>query len=438
MPRKLKSSRSRGSRIAIVLLSIVGSIVALGVLLVLTFLWNNSPPNIVIPTSPMPPVNAYHDFLRAAQMVKAIPHKSPASMPYPPTTRAGLLAATKACTQDSAPGLAVMRQGFNKPCMLPPDRTGTFILPIFAQSREVARTISGVEMYYELTGQWAKAADVAMDGEEMAVMLAHGGALTADLVGEACESVNLARFENLLPHLSVAELSAVAARLERIAAKRVAYKEVVLEEGRANTAMLQQAFRDPKFRGLRSSYEMAREFLGYDSYHRPTAHEAWETFQFSMLNKTKLLQSNLDYFEKLAVEVDQPYTGITKVLLPENPLGKMHNTMYAIGGRQHHLARQAVLDLIQVEAALYQFKAAKGQYPDSLQEMVPALLKSVPIDPFGQGKPYIYQNKGSSFLLYSVGVDMKDDGGKPAKYPNQPGGDIVAGHLFRAKPLPAK
>jgi hypothetical protein len=418
--------------------SIIGAFAALVVLLFLTFLWNNSPPSIVVPTPQMPPVNAYNDFLRAAQMVRTIPHKSPASMPIPPATRAGYLAATQACTQDSAPALAVMRQGFNKPSMLPPDRTGGSIFPIFAQCREMARTIMGVEMYYELTGQPGKAVDAALDGEEMAVMLPHGGAMIADLVGGACEAMSLSRFEKFLPQLSPAELSAVAVRLERIAAKRASYREVVVEEGRANTAMLQQAFRDPKFRGLRSSYGMARDFLGYDGSSRLTAHQAWETFQFSMLNKTKLLQSNLDYFDKLAKEVEQTYTGITKVPLPDNPIGKMHNTMYALGGRQHHLAREAVLDLLRIETALYRFKAAKGRYPASLEEMVPAFLKSISMDPFGQGKPYIYRAQRSGFLLYSVGVDMKDDGGRPAKYPNQPGGDIVAGHLSNAKPIPAK
>jgi hypothetical protein len=440
MPTKLRSYRSRRSRALTIVISVIGSFAALAVLLVVTFYWNDRSPNIVIPTPPMPQVNAYDDFLQAAQMAGAIPHKSPSSMPNPPTTRAEFLAATQACAQDAAPALAVMRQGFNKPSMLPTSRNdlGIANMHAFAQFRELARTISGVEMYYELTGQPGKAADVALDGAEMAVMFPRGGALIADLVGAACESISLARFESLLPQLSPTELSVVAARLERISAKRGAYSEIVLEEGREGAATLQQSFRDPKYQGFRARFKMARSYVTFDDSHRLTPRETWETFKFSMANKTALIQSDLDYFNKLAVEVQQPFTGATKVPLPNNLIGELHGQMYSVVGRQQHVAKQAVLDLLRIETALYRYKASKGSYPNSLEEVAPVLLKAVPGDPFGQGKPFIYRGQGSSFSLYSVGADMKDDGGRPAKGTNQPGGDIVAGQLSQAKPLPAQ
>jgi hypothetical protein len=441
MPKTPGSLRSRRSRIRTVIVTIIGSVTILAVLLVFTFIRNNRPPNIVIPTSPMPPVNAYYDFLKAAQMAGAIPHKSPASMPNAPTTRAGLLAVTEACTKDATPALAVLRQGFNKPCMLPPDRNGwgTGNLHAFGQFRELARTISGVVMYYELSGQPGKAVDIALDGVEFAVMVPRGGGSMANISSSACEEICLYRLEKLLPQLSPAELSRTAARLERIAAKRVPYSEIVVEEGREYTAMLQQSFKDPNSQGLKSRYEMARLYIqGTSDERRPTARESWEMFQFSMSNKTSMLQSNLDYFNKLAVEVQQPYTGTSKVPVPDNAIGRMNGNLIATQGRQQHLAKQAVLDIIRIEVALYRFRAANGRYPASLEEVTPNLLKSVPVDPFGRGKPYIYQNKGNGFLLYSIGVDMKDDAGRPAKSSNQPGGDIVAGQLTHAKDLPAK
>jgi len=55
----------------------------------------------------------------------------------------------------------------------------------------------------------------------------------------------------------------------------------------------------------------------------------------------------------------------------------------------------------------------------------------VPVDPFGLGKPLKYRSKGNgqSFLLYSIGSDMKDDGGKPETEVSQSlfKGDIVPG-----------
>src|SRR5579871_1625936 len=161
----------RRSRTALFVTAVLAILTAFLGMLVVTYLWNNRPPSLAIPTPAMPPVNAYDDFLRAARMAGAIPHQSPASMVTPPTTRAGLLAATRACTKDAAPALAVMRRGFDKPCLLPPARTYAAVIPRFyAQFRELERTVLGVEEYYELTGRPGKAADAALDGAEFAVM----------------------------------------------------------------------------------------------------------------------------------------------------------------------------------------------------------------------------------------------------------------------------
>jgi hypothetical protein len=84
--------------------------------------------------------------------------------------------------------------------------------------------------------------------------------------------------------------------------------------------------------------------------------------------------------------------------------------------------------------ALQRYKEDKGQYPDSLNDLIVAdYLKELPIDPWSD-KPLIYRKTESSFTLYSVGLDFKDDGGIPAKSPdgkiilwdnNRSGGDTV-------------
>jgi len=44
---------------------------------------------------------------------------------------------------------------------------------------------------------------------------------------------------------------------------------------------------------------------------------------------------------------------------------------------------------------------------------VPSYLKSIPNDPFVEKKPLIYKKTAKGYLLYSVGPDGVDDGGKP-------------------------
>jgi hypothetical protein len=57
------------------------------------------------------------------------------------------------------------------------------------------------------------------------------------------------------------------------------------------------------------------------------------------------------------------------------------------------------------------YKRRSGRYPGSLDELVPGLLAEVPIDPF-TGKPLVYRREGEGFVVYSLGSNQKDDGGR--------------------------
>ena len=57
------------------------------------------------------------------------------------------------------------------------------------------------------------------------------------------------------------------------------------------------------------------------------------------------------------------------------------------------------------------YKNQAGHYPENLDALVPGLLDSVPIDPFS-GKPLIYRLQDGGVLIYSVGSNEKDEGGR--------------------------
>lgn len=57
------------------------------------------------------------------------------------------------------------------------------------------------------------------------------------------------------------------------------------------------------------------------------------------------------------------------------------------------------------------YKGRTGQYPESLEALVPDLLNEVPVDPF-TGKPLVYRRDGEGFIVYSLGSNEKDDGGR--------------------------
>ena len=69
--------------------------------------------------------------------------------------------------------------------------------------------------------------------------------------------------------------------------------------------------------------------------------------------------------------------------------------------------------LMQTAVALEQSRSAKGgKYADTVASLSPEFLAAVPTDPF-DGQPLRYHKTATGYLLYSIGPDLKDDGGKP-------------------------
>lgn len=81
---------------------------------------------------------------------------------------------------------------------------------------------------------------------------------------------------------------------------------------------------------------------------------------------------------------------------------------------QRLVERGAMQRALSIQAlALAAYKADKGKYPQKLDELTPVYLKELPRDFFG-GKEFIYKpsGDGANYLLYSVGPNQIDDGGK--------------------------
>jgi RNA polymerase sigma factor (sigma-70 family) len=75
----------------------------------------------------------------------------------------------------------------------------------------------------------------------------------------------------------------------------------------------------------------------------------------------------------------------------------------------------ANLRLALTAVALEQFRAGhNNRYPAILSELTPDYLSATPLDPF-DGQPLRYRQQGAGYVLYSIGPDLKDDGGKRMK-----------------------
>ena len=91
----------------------------------------------------------------------------------------------------------------------------------------------------------------------------------------------------------------------------------------------------------------------------------------------------------------------------------------------------AHLRLLSVEVALRNYRAEVGRAPTSLGQLVPQCLHSVPRDPFS-GRSLVYRVQGTNWLLYSVGEDRVDDGGKRVGRSSSPA--VTRGDIFYDSP----
>ncbi len=97
-----------------------------------------------------------------------------------------------------------------------------------------------------------------------------------------------------------------------------------------------------------------------------------------------------------------PYNWFTRMLLPA--LGKAARK-FALG--------QASVDLARTACALERYRLAHGSYPETLDALAPTYFASPPHDPI-TGQPFKYhRTDDGQFVLYSVGWNETDDGGKP-------------------------
>lgn len=98
-----------------------------------------------------------------------------------------------------------------------------------------------------------------------------------------------------------------------------------------------------------------------------------------------------------------PYTMMARMLYP------------AIGKSGLKVANaQMALNLARVAVALERHRLAHGSHPAALNALVPAYLDTIPLDLDRQPLRYQLQPDGS-FVLYSIGVDLKDDNGRIGK-----------------------
>ena len=76
-------------------------------------------------------------------------------------------------------------------------------------------------------------------------------------------------------------------------------------------------------------------------------------------------------------------------------------------------------------SALKEYRAVKGDYPVALNDLSPDFISGIPEDSFSDDNQFIYKVESGKAVLYSVGPDENDDGGRQAEDRYMENGDLV-------------
>ena len=303
---------------------------------------------------------------------------------------------------------ATLRQALQQQYAAPPAHTLAATFPYLAHDRAMARALSFDALLKERQGDWTGAMEDSLDALQMADLLASHGLLVHDLVSIACAAIGRRAAWVALDNLPYSDSMSAERRLETIISNRTPLFLTMANDQKCAETSITDLDSDPR-----------------------------------TVDDSQILAMYDRYMARREATAKLPYPAAKAAGDPPLPTDSVAGTLPPPPST---LIFRAVQDLtfdrlLMTSLALRAYSLDhQGTYPASLTELTPKYMTKLPIDPFGNGTaPLVYRNTGTSYLLYSIGPDGKDNGGAPFIHTNKDGtltqrycvpddtGDIVAG-----------
>lgn len=423
------------------LIAVCAIAVILGIAFIQWMRYLNQLPSVSVPTPTMPSPNAFDYFNKSGSLVRdsskvdyaiSIYHATP---PYGPDDHPYTQAEKEKLVRENADALTTLRRGFAYPYVNPPVRSFSTLLPYYTKYRQLARLLTLEGQVKAARGDWSGAIDSNIDAIHIGVMVPHGSVLIGSLVGIACEAIGRKPIWENYRHLNAAQCTAAAQHLETLSTLHVPFADTLKEEKWTGQAGMLEILRMPDW-----PHELATN-LGFSGTSTDPALE----FRLRMTPKRLILDNYTKYMDHAIAAARKPYAIAPSMPpAPSDPVSQLLVPVFD-KARIKPTDNEAQDALLATTLALQAYHQTQGSYPISLAALAPKYLAAVPADPFAASGPLHYRRTKSSYILYSVGPDGKDDGGraifdksKPA--PSQAGtsdarrytmpdskGDIVAG-----------
>lgn len=429
--------------------------------------WNNRIPDLHIPETPQPQNNALAFYRRAVESYVEPPPDTDShldtsrSKPMPFGSAEYQifypLARKQAALQANAPALKFLRQGLQREYSQPPERNGKQVVN-YSRYRDFARLLIVEAHARAQQKNWDGAADSLLDTLKLGYQTPRGGALIAGLSGIAIRARAYKDFLIVLPHLSADKARDVSRRIAALQATAITPAQILEEEKRAMQGVILKMLRRNGLREMYVAYGCGPEpcDVPKEQYERDlNALPIWLKLRLSWMNKPHILAEYTRCMDWQIKRAKMPYPLRDKSWPFPDPSGQvMTDQVASLMYPEYSRARlnfhrgETKDSFLCVLSALHAYHLENKKYPRALSELVPRYLARVPLDPFSNRQPLKYRLKpvryiaatklenepgvsvqapggpGSAqpsapiyaqmpFTLYSVGLNARDDGGRP-------------------------
>lgn len=425
MKTQTKRPQSRGDKLLILVTAALIAL-ALG-----GFFWlralDKAPVVRLPPPTVMPAVNARDYFLKAASAAKQTGSVAP-----------------------SSEARRLLHQGFLYPYQWPSQAPPSVPLLLNQQPPQTAsdsslafltRQISTQAQAEAQPGHWAAAADAGLDLVQFGVAVMHGADYNGTFNSHHTQRLGYNYLRAALSHLDAAQARTAARRLETIRRDRTPFADTVTQEKWEKQAMLLDVLRHSQWRGR----------WGWTNKSMLPDPKAWAQDVAAIarqrtMSKRQIFADHQRYYAQVLAAVQHPYAekppalSLPKAWVDQVVIGDDYTMVWTMT-----VEADTENSLLMTQLALRSYKLDHGAYPKTLLALVPGYLKAVPTDPFALSGPLKYKLAGAKYVLYSMGPDGRDDGGKaildattaapPRRSKNDPRrwvqedstGDVVAG-----------
>lgn len=426
----------------------LGGLVLAGILTVVIWVYvTNRPPHVEIPTPVMPVPNAFDTYQSAIgklvssdsidscylDLVNLQPANSPQTIGRSGSTPVGMpgapggaplapkgIPSTQPPVVDkaklviqNAPVLAIVRKAFLQEYHQPAIRHESDRMAYLTEYRRIAKLLVLTGQVEQTHGHRQEALRCDLDAMQIGAQIMKG--CPSWWIGNHIQVVGRRALRKELDHLNAAQARFAVQRLEHILAQQVPVPES-LQEAKwellstvQQDYLLQPSWRSPKL-GTGGPTKSPTSYLG---------------------SKQRIIDNLSRYMDTLIETAKQRYPTQHLIPIPNDPYSQAFLEEFS-SGLVKAAGEQTTNRLLLIALALHAYHAEHGRYPTTLAELTPSYLHAIPADPFALSGSPQYQQKDDGYLLYSVGPNGTDDGGRSYRHfstglDKDSKGDIVAG-----------